>query len=111
MFSNLQDNKLKLYNVLQSYKTSEDGSFDKKWVFGNKSKSKEVFVNVKCRDCLTGVNFKDLPFHLDEITDPIGTRTDLYTIDIEKSIAKGVLMKGDDDDTVKIPASYFKIIT
>jgi len=106
----IQDNKLKLYNVLQSYKPSASGSFEQKWVFGNKSKAKEILFNVKCRDCIVGMNIKDLPLHLETITDPIGTRTDLYSINIEKSIAKGVLMKGDTDDTVKIPISYFKPI-
>jgi hypothetical protein len=106
----IQDNKLKLYNVLQSYKPSASGSFEQKWVFGNKSKAKEIFFNVKCRDCIVGMNIKDLPLHLETVTDPIGTRTDLYSINIEKSIAKGVLMKGDTDDTVKIPISYFKPI-
>lgn len=105
----IENNILKLYNVCQSYKSSENGPFEKKWIF--KGKSKGVYFNVKCRDCLVGMNIKDIPFHLEKMTDPIGTRTDLLTINIEKSIAKGALMKGDTDDTVKIPISYFKPIT
>lgn len=105
----LENNKLKLYNVCQTYQSSKSGPFEQKWIF--KGKSKEVYFNVKCRDCIVGMNLKDILFHLDPITDPIGTRTDLLTIDIEKSIAKGVLMKGDTNDTVKIPLTYFKPIT
>jgi hypothetical protein len=105
----IENNILKLYNVCQSYKSSESGPFEKKWIF--KGKPRGIFFNVKCRDCIVGANIKDIPFHLEKYTDPIGTRTDLLTINIEKSIANGALMKGDTDDTVKIPLSYFKPIT
>jgi hypothetical protein len=105
----LENNVLKLYNVCQMYKSSESGPFERKWVF--KGKSRGIFFNVKCRDCIIGANIKDIPFHLETLTDPIGTRTDLLTINIEKSIAKGALMKGDTNDTVKIPLSHFRPIT
>ena len=106
----LENNNLKLYNVCQSYKSSESGPFEKKWIF-SKSKAKDIFFNVKCRDCIVGMNLKDIPFHLEKITDPIGTRVDLLTINIGKSIAKGALLTSKTDDTVMIPISLFKLIT